>query len=183
MNILSSKYSFLGIVFVLGCLVILSYIYILPRVQPRRSIDALWFGIDGYLRLFYYAFMVLTTLSFIIALVWIWNTFRPSVLYKQFILPYATFLVGAILWSITLWLWGQSQQPSSSHPLTSSMTKGFVILSLLITSVGSGWILYSVYKQSYQPVPWWVYVALIIVFIHVFVLDNIGWTIAFLKNS
>lgn len=160
-----------------GAAVLASYVYFLPRVFPKKSannLNALWFGIDGGLRTTYYVSIVLAALAFLVSLVWLLVTnnahARQHIQYT--LAPHAVFLVGAVLWSIALWTWGHNVP-------TWWLTRAFVVLALIITTAGAVWLLVE-YVQRLRA-PWWVCVLVAYVLFHVGVLDNIGWTTAFLR--
>jgi len=178
---ISTRSKWLRCVSALGVLVIISYVVCLPNVYENEPTDALWFGIDGVLRNVYYVSMILTAIAFVGTVWWLYAYF-PRHHFEQLQRPYATFLVGAILWSVTLWSWGRSLSvlPPYKQCLT-RIAKLLVIMSLCATSLGSVWIAYRT-NQYANRVPIWVNVALFVVCTHVIVLDNIGWTSVFLMR-
>ena len=172
-----SIYPVLVLCAVGGAAVLASYVYFLPRVFPKKtakSISALWFGIDGDLRNVYYVSIVLTALAFLVSLVWLLvtgNTHAHQNIHYVFA-PYAVFLAGALLWSVALWTWGHNVP-------TWWLTQTFVVLALTITTAGAVWLLVAYVRHLRAP--WWVCVFVAYVLFHVGVLDNIGWTTAFLR--
>lgn len=167
-------------VFILGAFVILSYIICLPRVLPDKSMDALWFGIRGTTRKVYYASMILTAIAFVASLWWLHNHFPKSSI-NILTQAYTVFLIGAVLWSVCLLLWGTTRAYTAS--IISWCTMVLVVLSLCMTSFGSAYLLYTVSNEPNIVVPTWVFVSLILVFIHVFLLDNIGWAYTFVMHT
>ena len=168
----------LALVAVGGAAVLASYAYFLPRVLPRASTDlnALWFGIDGQLRTFYYVSIVLSALCFLASFVWLLVTDNAHARHHidRTLVPHSVLFLGAVLWSVALWTWGQNA-PSWW------VTRSFVVLALTITTVGAVWLLVE-YVQTLRA-PWWVCLFVAYLLFHVGAMDNIGWVAAFIKKT
>jgi len=168
-----------------------SYAYFLPRVFPGQPVSALWFGIEDPLRTAYYVSIVLAAIAFVVLSVWMLSrapsdTTPPQRQAENSALGW--FFAGAVMWSVTLWIWGAGMR-GDWEPLLVIMAKASVILSLVMTTYGAFRLLFELGRpwHSQHPtrasVPWWVLVSTTYVLWHVGVLDNIGWSVAFLRYS
>ena len=83
-----------------GLLVLLSYLVFLPRALSKRSLDELWFGIDGSLRYAYWVSIALTT-CFAVALFFDLSAgdFAPPPL---FLVSLVVFFLGSATWAPSL---------------------------------------------------------------------------------
>ena len=170
--------SLLALVAVGGVAVLASYVYFLPRVLPRAAngLNALWFGIDGLSRSFYYVSIVLSALCFLASFIWLLVSDDAHARHNvnRTLAPYSVFFVGAVLWSVALWTWGQ-------HAPSSWVTRTFVVFALTLTTVGAVWLLIE-YVQALRA-PWWACVFVAYLMFHVGLLDNVGWVLAFVKAT
>ena len=169
------KSWFYSMVIIMGTLVILSYMVLLPRVNTQKDINALWFGIRGHLRYFYYVSIGISAIAFVINTIWL--LMNPIHLHKMW-MPYFVFLIGAIGWSMTLWFWGN--YTSRHYFVWNIVLKVFVVLALVVTSVGACGMLYQAIRNRFNT---WIIMMYAYICFHVIVLDNIGWTIHFLTSS
>lgn len=184
-------------------LTLLSYAYFLPRVFSKQPVSALWFGIDGWLRSAYYVSIVFAAVAFVVMSVWM--LYRPPSDVSATRLANETcavvcFFTGAVLWSVTLWIWGSAVRGRWGS-VALHVAKGGVFVALLLTTIGVLWLIIewlrtsggnrtrsfsmacTPHRQMSTPVPWWVFLCAGYVLWHVGVLDNIGWSIAFLGRS
>ena len=163
-----STNSILSTNIVLGSLVLLSYYVLLPRTLPSGKVEPLWFGIDGKVRQMYYLSMVLTVVGYLGALWWI-HTHASSKTRHTYVNAYIVTLLGALSWSVALWVWGRSTQ-------SRALAVGGVFGALLLTTLGAWWLVGTAYANR---APWWVISLLGVYVFHVTVLDNGGWFYAF----
>ena len=170
-----SKILFYSMVVLMGILVVLSYIVLLPLVNTHQDINALWFGIHGRMRQCYYVSIVLSAIAFVSSTTWLYFHSKHI---NQMWIPYFVFLVGAVSWSVALWLWGNYK--STTHQSLNIVLQICVVLALVITSIGACGMLYQSIRKVFST---WVIIMYVYVCFHVVVLDNIGWTLHFLTNS
>ena len=176
-----------------GILTLLGYVYFLPRVSPTQPVSALWFGIQGPVRTVYYVSIVLAAIAFLVMSGWM--LFRPSSNHSserrvQETRGLSVFFAGAILWSVTLWIWGQVSGANHTHSGSRTVARGIaelaVMMALILTTVGALLLLLEWTNRGLNNgghAPWWVVVAAGYVLFHVGVLDNIGWGVAFLCRA
>ena len=106
LKLLNSKYL-LSITIILGLFVLLSYYVLLPRALPSQTVDPLWFGIDGRLRSFYYASILCSGVVFLCGLYWVYRNIDGRNV-RRYIAGYALLLLSALLWTVSVWWWGQT---------------------------------------------------------------------------
>lgn len=147
-----------SITIVLGLSVLLSYGIILPPAIKRMSADYLWAGIRGTARTLTVASMFLTAIAYLYAYYHL-RTESSYVVTIGFVL----FLVGAVLWA----------------PFLTQNKKVLTIGALTLTSIGALiLVLYTFFNSESVLLK----VAVVYVFFHVFVLDNVHWGYKFLQN-
>lgn len=153
-------YNFV-ISFLFGISVLFCYGYFLPKSKYA------WGNIKKTsIKSLYFISIFLSAISYLV--VWVYQVFykEPSLLYSY---GNTIFLIGALLWPIVLYF-----APTRFHT---------VILTLSITSLGALLILLD---QCLHPGTIKIIFALYL-FLHVFVLDNIFWSISyrslFLRND
>lgn len=154
-----------------GLATILLYVLLLPQVLPGGSFDALWFGIDGWVRTLYLVSIALAAVAFLGVAGWLLS---PAATDASRVVPALTvFFVGAVLWSVLLWVWGQTGRGRAAAAA--------VVGALTLTTAGAVWLLVELVRRMRAPV-WVVVLAAFIVF-HVGALDNVGWSVAFLCDG
>jgi hypothetical protein len=188
----TAKPNLLAVVTVLGASVLASYGILLPRVRPDRSVTALWFGIDGRLRNVYYASILFSAVCFLAAFGWVYT--KGSEAFASAVTPaYVVMLLGAVGWSVALWWWGRQSRGSALHTLAVWLT----VAALVATSAGAGMLVYTMCggggggsgrravgtAASPAAPPWWVCASVWYFLFHVLVMDNVGWSYAFVTHS
>lgn len=165
-------------VLILGSIVIGSYYFVLPRVNPNKPLSELWFGVSKNIQPFYYVSIFLSGIAFIASFLWILHNITNAVIIRKITTAYIIFLVGAIGWSMTLWWWGTTEKHSVAHTLAQTS----VVTSLTLTTFGVALLIYHLWVARSQGtvLPWWCLACVLYLLFHVCVLDNIHWVYCFL---
>ena len=143
---------------ILGLGVLLSYVIILPPAMKRMSADYLWAGIRGKARTLTVSSMLLTAIAYLYAYYHL-RTEPSTTVTMGFVL----FLVGALLWA----------------PFLAKNNKIMTMGALTLTSIGA---LVLVFYTFYNFDSALLRAAVLHIFFHVFVLDNLHWGYKFLRN-
>lgn len=159
-----------------GALVLLSYVFLLPRTLPDGSVDRLWFGIDGWSRGGFYVSMAVTVVTYLWAMTWL-NNHATAASRLKYVYAYALTLLGAFGWTVALFLWGRLRRVGS---FAKGLAVAGVFLALLVTTAGA-WSL--VHEARANLAPWWVLFFIGFYVCHVTVLDNGVWFYAFAKGQ
>lgn len=148
-----------SITIVLGLSVLLSYVITLPPAIKRMSANYLWAGIRGTARTLTIVSMFLTAMAYLYAYYHL-RTESSYIVTVGFVL----FLVGAVLWA----------------PFLTQNNKFMTMSALTLTSIGAlVLVLYTFFNSGSVLLK----VAVVYVFFHVFVLDNVHWGYKFLRIS
>lgn len=148
-----------SITIVLGLSVLLSYVITLPPAIKRMSANYLWAGIRGTTRTLTIVSMFLTAMAYLYAYYHL-RTESSYIVTVGFVL----FLVGAVLWA----------------PILTQNNKFMTMSALTLTSIGAlVLVLYTFFNSDSVLLK----VAVVYVFFHVFVLDNVHWGYKFLRIS
>jgi hypothetical protein len=161
-----------------GILTMLSYAVLLPQVQPGRPVSSLWFGIDGRVRNMYYISMVVAAAGFLLVGSWlVFGARDPSsnTTRTRTRLPLSVFFGGSIMWSVALLWWGRSHHSTTTCTHRASVLA--VLAALVATTVGAGGLTWELWTSRTAPA--WATVGAALVLLHVGVLDNVGWYLAY----
>lgn len=159
-----------------GALVLLSYVLLLPRTLPDGHVEPLWFGIDGWTRRVFYGSITVTVITYLWAMAWLNQHAIPAGRLK-YTYAYAVTLVGALSWTVALFLWGRLRHIGS---LAKALTAAGVALSLLVITLGAWWLAWEAHQNH---TPRWVLLFVCFYVFHVTVLDNGVWLYAFVVGQ
>ena len=135
---------------VLGSAVLISYVITLPHATRTMSSDYLWAGITGTGRSLTIASMFITAIAYLYTYYYLRE--ESWLVTIGFVL----FLAGATLWA----------------PMLTSKKKWLTLGALAMTSIGIFTLLLFVFLNSDSLL---LKIAIVYVFFHVFVLDNLHW--------
>lgn len=136
---------------VLGLAVLISYVITLPHATRTMSSDYLWAGITGTGRSLTIASMFITAIAYLYTYYYL----RAESSWLVTI-GFVLFLAGATLWA----------------PMLTSKKKWLTLGALAMTSIGIFTLLLFVFLNSDSLL---LKIAIVYVFFHVFVLDNLHW--------
>ena len=136
---------------VLGSAVLLSYIITLPPAMKTMSANYLWAGIAGTSRSLTIASMFITAIAYLYTYYYL-RTESSMIVTTGFVL----FLVGATLWA----------------PMLTRNKKFLTLGALTMTSIGILILLVFIFYKFDSLL---LKIAIVYVFFHVFVLDNLHW--------
>jgi hypothetical protein len=144
-----------------GLIVILTYIYYLPKV----SLNEAWGNINGIERNLTIFYMIIATLSFLYILYYFTNNniHKPKLLYTSIII----FFIGAILWAPLLYNYLKNK---------TEINLILMYLTLCITTIGTLLLFIYIFKLKQK---YGLKLAITLFLFHILFLDNINYSIKF----
>ena len=144
-----------------GSIVILTYIYYLPKV----SLNEAWGNIKGTERNLTIFYMIIATLSYLYILYHFTNNniHKPKLLYTSIII----FFIGAILWAPLLYNYLKNKN---------EINLIFMYLTLCITTIGTLLLFIYIFKLKNK---YGLKLAITLFLFHILFLDNINYSIKF----
>ena len=180
---------------VLGIIVLCSYAIFLPKCccEDGATTD-LWGGLaNPIVRSFYLVSILLAAISYLVMFTFALET---SVSLKtEWIVGNILFLVGASLWPVFLCFSFPELSTTTTPSFLSSIKKAGVALSLCLTSLGAGLMVWGLHRQfpissfsaatsnSSTVLEKVVWAFTLYLFFHVFFLDNIVWLVSYWVSS
>jgi hypothetical protein len=144
-----------------GSIVILTYIYYLPKL----SLNEAWGNIKGTERNLTIFYMIIATLSYLYILYHFTNNniHKPKLLYTSIII----FFIGAILWAPLLYNYLKNKN---------EINLIFMYLTLCITTIGTLLLFIYIFKLKNK---YGLKLAITLFLFHILFLDNINYSIKF----
>ena len=145
-----------------GAIVILTYIYYLPKI----SLDEAWGNIKGNERILTIVYMIIAALSFsyILYHYTVNKIDKPILLYTSLFI----FFIGAILWTPSLYNYVSNK---------TDVNLILMYLTLCITTIGTLLLFIYIFKSKKN---YGVKIAIILFLFHILFLDNLNYAIKFI---